>query len=112
MAERGANLLDFVPERTKSFRNEANGLVTVLVPRFGDSSVGRFVQGFLGRPPVSLRLDEVGTAVWLLCDGRRSVYEIGGCLQEKFGDRIEPVYERLAFFLRRMRKAGIIDWRR
>jgi hypothetical protein len=112
MTERGPNLLDLVPERKRDFRNEANGRVTVLVPRFGDGRVGEFVQGLLRRPPVSLRLDEVGTAVWMLCDGRRSVYEIGGRLKEKFGDRIDPVYERLGDFLRQMRRAGIIDWRR
>ena len=110
MTVRGANLLDLIPERTKAFRDEENGTVTVLVPRFGDGKMGRFLQRFIGKSPITLHLDEIGTAVWRLCDGRRSVYEIGGRLKEQFGDRIEPVYERLGVFLRQMKKAGIIDW--
>ena len=110
MASRRVNLLDLIPERTREFRDEENGMVTVLVPRFGDGGIGRFLQAFVGKSPISLHLDEIGTAVWRLCDGRRSVYEIGGCLEKEFGDRIEPVYERLGVFLRRMKKAGIIDW--
>ena len=112
MTKRGANLLDMIPERTKPFRDEDNGTVTVLVPRFGDGRVGRFLQKFVGKAPISLRLDEIGAEVWRLCDGRRSVYEIGGCLEAKFGGRIDPVYERLGVFFHRMKRAGVIDWRR
>jgi hypothetical protein len=111
MTRRGVNLLDLIPERTRTSRDEANGTVTVLIPRFGDSGVGRLLGKFIGKRLISLHLDEMGTAVWRLCDGRRSVYEIGGYLEKEFGDRVEPVYERLAVFLRHMKKAGIIDWR-
>lgn len=112
MTGRGVNLLDLIPERTRAFRDEENGTITVLIPRFGDGRVGSFLQRFVGKSPIQLRLDGVGTAVWRLCDGRRSVYEIGGCLKEQFGEGIEPVYERLGVFLRQMKKAGIIDWRK
>lgn len=111
MTKRGANLLDMIPERTKPFRDEGNGTVTVLVPRFGDGRVGRFLQKFVGKAPISLHLDEIGAETWHLCDGRRSIYEIGGCLEAKFGERIDPVYERLGVFFHRMRRAGVIDWR-
>lgn len=112
MTGRGVNLLDLVPERTHAFRENENGTVTVLVPRFGGGRAGRFLQRFVGKYPIQLRLDELGTAVWRLCDGRRSAYEIGACLEEQFGERIDPVFERLGVFLRQMKKAGIIDWRK
>jgi hypothetical protein len=112
MDGRGANLLDVVPERIRAFRDEDNGAVTVLIPRFGDGRAGKVLAMFFRNSPISLRLDEVGTTVWHLCDGRRSVYEIGDCLKAKFGDRIDPVYERLGVYLHRMRRAGIIDWRK
>ncbi len=112
MTKRGPNLLDLIPERTKPFRDEEDGTVTVLIPRFGDGRAGRFLQKFVGKSPICLHLDEIGTEAWRLCDGRRSVYEIGGCLQRKFGDRIEPVYERLGVYFRQMKRAGVIDWRR
>ena len=111
MAGRGANLLDVIPERTRAFRDEDNGTVTVLIPRFGDGRVGSVLEKFFRSSPITLHLDEMGTAVWRLCDGQRSVYEIGDCLKAKFGDRIDPIYERLGAFLHQMRRVGIIDWR-
>jgi hypothetical protein len=111
MTKQGPNLLDLIPERTRPSRDEPDGTITVLVPRFGDGRAGRLLQKFIGKSSISLHLDTIGTEVWKLCDGRRSVYEIGGCLQEKFGDRIEPVYERLGSFFRQMKRAGVIDWR-
>ncbi len=111
MAGRGANLLDVVPRRTREFRDEENGTVTVLIPRFGDGRVASVLEKILRSAPITLHLDEMGTAVWRLCDGRRSVYEIGGRLEAQFSDRIDPVYERLGAFLHQMRRAGIIDWR-
>jgi hypothetical protein len=111
MAEQKANLLDVIPKRTREFRDEENGTVTVLIPRFGDDPIGGVLRHFFRNTPIRLHLDEVGTEVWRLCDGHRSVYEIGDCLQAKFGERINPVYERLGAYLHKMRKAGIIDWR-
>jgi len=111
MVGRGANLLDVIPQRTRGSRDEENGTVTVLIPRFGAGRVGSVLERLLRSAPITLHLDEMGTAVWRLCDGRRSVYEIGDCLKTEFGDRIDPVYERLGAFLHQMRRAGIIEWR-
>jgi hypothetical protein len=112
MTKRGPNLLDLIPERTRPFRDEDDGTVTVLVPRFGDGRAGHLLQKFVGKSPISLHLDEIGSEVWRLCDGRRSVYEIGECLRRKFGDRIEPVFEKLGVYFRRMKRADVIEWRR
>jgi hypothetical protein len=112
MLQRGTNLLDVIPERTREFRDEENGTVTVFIPRFGDGRVGSVLERLFRSAPVALHLDEMGTAVWRLCDGRRSVYEIGGSLQTQFGERIDPVYERLGAFLHQMKRAGIIEWRK
>lgn len=112
MGRKQENLLDMIPEQKVSFRERADGTVDALIPRYGDSRLGRILGRFFKNTPICLHLDEIGTAVWHLCDGRRSVYEIGGSLKETFGDRIEPVYDRLGLFFHQMRKTGIIDWRR
>ncbi|UCG51019.1 MAG: PqqD family protein [Candidatus Latescibacterota bacterium] len=112
MANKEENLLDMIPWQRRDHRDCADGTVDVMIPRFGDSRIGRFLGKSLKNTPIHVHLDEIGTAVWRLCDGRRSVQDIGRSLQEQFGDRIEPVYERLGIFLHQMKKAGIIDWRR
>ncbi len=111
MAKQQVNLLDMIPEQKCEFRDRDDGTVDVLVPRFGNDWFSRIFKRFVKNTPISLHLDEIGTAVWRLCDGRRSVYEIGGSLEDELGDKIEPVYERLGLFLHQAKKAGILDWR-
>ena len=46
-----------------------------------------------------ITLDQYGSAVFLLIDGKRTVKEIGESLQVKFGEEVHPLYERLLLFL-------------
>jgi hypothetical protein len=111
MTKQVKNFLEMIPAQRRPFHQSENGRVEVLLPRWGDGRVGRFLGTFLKSTPYRMRLDDVGTSVWLLCNGRRSVYEIGKCLQDNFGDSIEPVYDRLGLFLKQMKRSGIIEWK-
>lgn len=44
-------------------------------------------------------LDEYGSCIFLLIDGKKTVKDIGEDLEEKFGDKVHPLYERLLLFL-------------
>ncbi|MCR8743980.1 PqqD family protein [Romboutsia lituseburensis] len=46
-----------------------------------------------------IELDEFGSAVFLLIDGKSTVKEIGEILDSKYGEKIHPLYERLLLFL-------------
>ena len=48
----------------------------------------------------NVNLDQYGTAVWRLFDGKLTVREIGEILKTRFGDTVEPLYARLAAFLK------------
>lgn len=111
MAKKEENLLDMIPKQKRESRMSGDGTVDVFIPRFGDNWFGAILGRLFKNKPIHLHLDDVGTAVWNLCDGRRTVYDIGKSMEEKFGDRIDPVYERLGLFLHQMKKAGIVDWR-
>lgn len=43
--------------------------------------------------------DEISSEVFLQIDGDKTVKEIGETLEEKFGEKVEPLYERLLVFL-------------
>ncbi|WP_048055390.1 PqqD family protein [Pyrococcus sp. NA2] len=58
-----------------------------------------------------IELDEVGAYVWELCDGKRTVREIGVMLKDKFGEKVEPLYERLITFMLELRKRNLIEFR-
>jgi hypothetical protein len=48
---------------------------------------------------VKTKFDEFGSQVWLEIDGKKKVQDISISLRQKFGERIEPVEERLTRFL-------------
>lgn len=43
--------------------------------------------------------DEISSTVFLHIDGNKTVENIGESLKLKYGDKIDPVYERLLIFL-------------
>lgn len=88
---------------------EDGGTVTVMAPKFQ----GRLGKGMvsLARVPQTYRLnlDEFGSAVWRLIDGRRCVGDIADALVERFGEDVEPALPRLLSFLRSLRNTGAIE---
>ena len=101
------NLLDLRPVRLMEHRQEGER-VTVLIPRFRSRWMG-WLQRRLKRPHLRLRLDGVGSAVWLDCDGQRRVADIGQRLVDRFGDEVQPVWDRLGLFISKMREGKLIE---
>ncbi len=96
------NLLDLIPVQTCdwSYQEKSPELVRILKPRF-DSKLGkRFGKRFNVKETFNINLDEYGTAIWRLIDGQLTVGELGEILATQFGDKVEPLFPRLAQFLR------------
>jgi hypothetical protein len=55
-----------------------------------------------------IKLDSIGSCVWNLIDGEKTVYDVGQDLLKEFGDSCQPIYERLAIFIRYMNRKGWI----
>ena len=66
---------------------------------------------FEGPKSTSVHLDRVGGFVWQSMDGVRSVGAIGEAMEAEFGERIQPTYERLVFFLEMLDRQGWIRWK-
>ena len=106
---RGQNLLDFIPERRVEHEvDPATGLVTLVVPRF-QSRLGKKLFGRIGRSPdFHVRLDELGSFVWLQMDGELDLARISAAAREHFGERVEPAAERVALFARKLEQDGFV----
>ncbi|PKL81583.1 MAG: PqqD family protein [Ignavibacteriae bacterium HGW-Ignavibacteriae-3] len=96
---KGANYLELTPLRIKSEEVNEENLVNIVIPKFANKFAAKFIVPKLKSPVIKIKLDELGSAVWLLIDGKRSVAQIARLLTEKFGDKIEPVNERLPKYL-------------
>lgn len=101
------HIAEMVPIRAAKWR-KTNGRVVLVMPRFR-SSVGKaFLKILRKKNVIKVHLDDVGSTVWLLCDGKRHVKEIAEEIHKKFGERVEPLYGRLANFFMTMEKYGFI----
>jgi hypothetical protein len=103
------NLLDLKPVRLMEHLIEGD-LVVVQIPRFRSRWMG-WLQRRLKKPCFQLHLDKIGSTVWLACDGESTVADIGNRLKERFGEEIEPLWDRLALFIRQMRAGKLIGLR-
>ena len=105
---RSINLLDLVPVRRVEWEVSTDGLITLLRPKFNSRLLRKHLLPRMKRPYYRIHLDRFGSTVWILCDGSRSVDEIGKGLQRKFGEEIEPVYDRLAVFVQHLDRSHFI----
>jgi len=101
------NLLELKPRRKMAWEVHAES-VHLVVPRFG-SLLQRWLTPVLRRPAFRVRLDAFGSFVWSRCDGETPVEEIARQLREQYGPDVEPLYDRLERFLRRLEREGFIS---
>jgi hypothetical protein len=92
---------ELCPRRRCAWKEE-DGRVTILRPRFGFGRVGGFIERRFRPRPFRVHLDEIGSFVWKRCDGATRVSTIAEALVGEFGDRIDPVEERLVLFLQHL----------
>jgi len=103
-------LLAMVPVRTVPFETGEDGRVTLLRPKFVSPWLA-WLQPFLARPVFRVRLDEVGSHLWLAMDGERTVADLCGQLGAAFGDRAEPVRERGLSFVYQLLEGRFLELR-
>lgn len=92
------NYLEKIPKRNSCIKwTQEDEKVTLLIENTG--FFNRIAQKFFGRPKISyVHLDDMGSFVWPIIDGEKDILSIGESVEEKFGDKCEPLYERLAKF--------------
>ncbi len=102
--------LDFAAVRPRRLLEwfEEDGRCVLLRPRLRSTRLARWVERFGGDPHYRIRLDEVGSLVWQACDGRTSLAQIAHRMRDRFGDRVEPVDQRLAQFVQSLLKGRMI----
>lgn len=105
------NYLDRIPLHNELFSWSAdeNGAVTLDIENKG--IVNRIAQKLLKKPRIShVHLDEMGSFIWPLIDGEKSIADIGIPVKEHFGEKAEPLYERLAKYFQILESYSFIRW--
>ena len=105
------NYLALTPVRNYDHVIEESGLISVLVPKFGIKWMDFVMSKFIKSLFFKAKLDEFGTETWNEIDGNKSVHQISENLLQKFGDKINPVNERLTNFLTQLYKNNFISFK-
>ena len=95
------NYLEKIPVKAEGLGWSADekGAVTLEIENRGIAN--RIFQKLLRKPKVSyIHLDENGSFVWLAIDGEKNILKIGEEVKAHFGDKAEPLYPRLAQFIK------------
>lgn len=109
MEKRSVNLFDVMPCISEDIQFEKNeeGLIVIAFPRFEN----KFVQKYLIPKGISkflhLTLDERGTKVWELIDGKRELREIANLLGDDFKNE-KDFKHRLEKFIVQLYKRGFL----
>lgn len=102
------NLFDLIPRKSEHITTEREGELSVIAfPRFRSKFMQKYFVLKSKSPMIRIRLEEHGTAVWELIDGKCSVKEIADALAEHF-EREENYEYRVSIFIAQLRRQGFI----
>ncbi|MGA1822009.1 MAG: PqqD family protein [Thermoplasmatota archaeon] len=103
------NILDLVPLRRKGIGRDGDFL---LIPIYNTKRGERIADFLRLKTRRRIRLDEYGWAVWDLINNRRDIRQIGSMLGKRFGDKVKPIYPRLAKFVAYLESLRIVNLKR
>jgi hypothetical protein len=98
------NLLTLKPVRNVAWETEEDGRATLIIPKFRNAFLQKWVIPWLAKPNFRIRLDAYGSFIWQNCDGETLVGLIAEKMLAEFGPKVEPVHERIAIFIRRLER--------
>ena len=106
------NYLGRKPSRPEgiSWSADENGIITLDIENTG--AFNRIAQKFFKKPKVThIHLDEIGSFVWPLLDGEKNIIELGKEVENHFGEKANPLYERLAKYFQILDSYHFVEWK-
>lgn len=106
------NYLERCPAYSKQIEWSADekGMVTLDIENKG--VFNRVAQKLLKKPKVThIHLDEIGSFIWSMIDGEKKIMDMGEPLEEHFGEKAHPTYERLAKFFQILENYKFVEWK-
>lgn len=105
------NYLEKIPVKNPQigWKTDEEGKVTLEIENKG--VFNRIFQVILKKPKISyIHLDEMGSFVWPLIDGEKNIFQIGQSVEEHFGEKANPLYDRLSQYFQILNSYGFIKW--
>ena len=112
MKKNKENYVERKPRLSSSIKYSVNeeGIVTLEIENKG--VMNRIMQKLFFKPRVSyIHLDEFGSFAVQCADGEKDIFAIGKEVEAKFGEKANPLFERLSKFFQVMDSYGFIEWK-
>lgn len=102
------NFLEIKPKKNTEIKWSCeDGNITLEIENKG--LFNRLAQKLLKKPKTSfIHLDEMGSFIWPLIDGETDIISLGEKVKEHFGDKAEPLYERLSKYIKILESYGFV----
>lgn len=95
-----ANYLDYVPLHSEKHTWEADDKNQIVIHIENKGPFNRVAQLLFKKPKITkVHLDKMGNFIWSLIDGKRTVNDIANEVHEEFGEKAEPLYNRLVTYM-------------
>ena len=105
------NYVEKIPVKNPDigWKTDEEGKVTLEIENKG--VFNRIFQVILKKPKISyIHLDEMGSFVWPLIDGEKNIIAIGKSVEAHFGEKSNPLYDRLSQYFQILDSYGFIKW--
>lgn len=106
------NYLERIPARKEGLEwtCDDKGIVTINIHNKGFFNF--LAQKLFKKPKISyIHLEENGSFIWQVMDGKKNLIDIGKDVENKFGDASHPLYERLAKYVQMLEAYGFIEFK-
>lgn len=96
------------PTRNNVKWKERDGLVILEYPKNFSNFEGWLHKRIGGPNNIRRPMDELGSKIWLMCDGKHTLQDICTELDEQYHEEVEPVLDRVWKFLEILLKQNLI----
>jgi hypothetical protein len=92
------NLLDLKPTRNLEWETGEKDIIVLLIPKFHNKFLVKYVTPNLKHPFFHIKLDEYGSLIWNMCDGNTTIGQISDELTKVYGENFDPSFQRISNF--------------
>lgn len=105
------NYLEKIPVKGNfNWSTDQDGIVTLEVENKG--IFNRVAQKLFKKPRISyVHLDKMGSFIWPIIDGEKSILDLSEYVDKEFGEEAKPLYERLAKYFQILASYGFVTFK-
>lgn len=105
------NYLEKVPVKGDfKWTTDDEGIVTLEIENKG--IVNKISQKLFKKPKISyVHLDKMGSFVWPVINGEKSILDISEEVDKEFGEEAKPLYERLCKYFQILESYGFVTFK-